>query len=152
MSNNVYIIDACALIDASKNYPLDMKIFQNIWKKIAEMFENNKLISSAEIFKEVKDNNLEKWLKPYKKCFLPLDEKIQDKTKEILKDYPKLININKNNKSTSNGDPFLIATAMVNNGIIVTNEKRGENKIPNISSKFGIQTIDLNKFIREIME
>ena len=39
--NSVYIIDACALIEASKNYPLDKKTFQSIWDKISDLFEQN---------------------------------------------------------------------------------------------------------------
>lgn len=152
MNNRIYIIDACALIDASKSYPLDRKTFQSIWEKLAEMFDENQLMSSSEIFDEVKDKDLAEWLKPYKKNFLPLDEEIQENTKEVLKQFPGMININKNKKSSSNGDPFLIATAIKINGVIVTNEGNGVNKIPNVSKQFNVETIKLEQFIREIMD
>lgn len=152
MNDRIYIIDACALIDASKNYPLDRKSFQSIWEKLEEMFKNNTLISSSEIFDEVKDRDIAEWLKPYKNNFLPLDEEIQKYTKDVLKQFPRMININKNKKSSSNGDPFLIATAIKKKGIIVTNEGKGENKIPNVSKYFNIETIRLDQFIREIMD
>lgn len=152
MNSRIYIIDACALIDASKNYPLGKKTFQSIWDKIAEMFEEGTLMSSAEILDEVKDKDISDWLKSYKGNFIPIDESIQKTTKEILDKFPNMININKNKKSSSNGDPFLIATAIEKQGIIVTNEKNGLNKIPNVCKVFNIESINLLQFIDEIME
>lgn len=61
-------------------------------------------------------------------------------------------NIKKNKKSSSNGDPFLIATAMCENGnaVIVTNENTTkEFGIPKISSKYNINSINLRQFIEE---
>ena len=91
MNSRIYIIDACALIDASKNYPLSKKTFQSIWDKIAEMFEEGTLMSSAEIFDEVKDKDISDWLKSYKSSFVPIDESIQKTTKEILEKFPNMI-------------------------------------------------------------
>ncbi len=109
-------------------------------------------MSSAEIFDEVKDKDISEWLKQYKSSFLPLDESIQKTTKEVLKQFPKMININKNKKSSSNGDPFLVATAIEKHGVIVTNERKGENKIPNVCKFYNIESISLIQFIDEIME
>ena len=152
MSDRIYIIYACALIDASKSYPLDKKTFQSIWEKISELFEQNKLFSSSEIMKEVKDTDLSEWIKKYKKNFLPLNENIQKRTKEVLKQFPNMININKNKKSSSNGDPFLVATAIELDGVVVTNEKKSINKIPYVCELLNIETISLTQFIREIMD
>lgn len=152
MNGRIYIIDACALIDASKNYPLSKKTFQSIWDKIAKMFEEGTLMSSAEIFDEVKDKEISDWLKPYKGSFIPIDESIQNTTKKILEKFPNMININKNKKSSSNGDPFLIATAIEKSGIVVTNEKNAPNKIPFVCKSFGIESINLVQFIDEIIE
>lgn len=152
MNNRIYIIDACALIDASKNYPLGKKTFQSIWDKISEMFKEERLMSSSEIFDEIKDKDISEWLKPYKSNFLPIDEEIQKNTKEVLKQFPNMININKNKKASSNGDPFLIATAIEKQGVIVTNEKNAQNKIPAVSKYFNIESINLVQFINEIMD
>jgi hypothetical protein len=152
VNNRIYIIDACALIDASKNYPLGKKTFQSIWDKISEMFKEERLMSSSEIFDEIKDKDISEWLKPYKSNFLPIDEEIQKNTKEVLKQFPNMININKNKKASSNGDPFLIATAIEKQGVIVTNEKNAQNKIPAVSKYFNIESINLVQFINEIMD
>lgn len=67
MNKKIYVIDACSLIEAAHRYHLDMKIFQSIWIKFAEMFEGGTLISSIEIFDELQDEDLQEWIKPYKK-------------------------------------------------------------------------------------
>ena len=145
-----YVIDACALIDAAKNYNMSKKTFSNIWETLDKMVEDGYLISSAEIFDELKDDDIEKWGKRHKKAFLPLSREIQEKATEILEKYPNMIKIT--TKANSNGDPFLIATALVEDGVVVTNERRGENKMPNICEKMGVEHIDLNGFLNEILE
>ncbi len=151
----VYVIDACALIDAAKNYNMSKNTFSSIWDKLNEMIETGELISSTEIFDELKDDDLKKWANLYKKAFLPLSPAIQNKAKEVLKDYPNLIKIR--STSNSNGDPFLIATALVNNGCIVTNEKPGDEKqkdyhIPNVCVGMNIPYMNLRTFLDTILD
>ena len=145
-----YVIDACALIDASKNYNMNKKTFMNIWEIIDGLVTSGRLISSIEIFDELKDDDVEKWGKAHKEAFIPLSKEIQLKTVEILKEFPKLIKIT--SKGNSNGDPFLIATAMETDGVVVTNEKRIENRIPYVCEKMNVECIDLNGFLDEILE
>ena len=151
MEDRKYVIDASVIIDAAKLYPMSIEMFNGLWQKFEELFEDGRLISSIEIYDEVKDEDAQKWISKYKKCFLPLSEEVQKETTRILKENPKMINIEKGRKSSSNGDPFLIATAIVNNGVIVTNEKKAENKIPNVAQKYGIESINLTDFIKEIL-
>lgn len=155
--SQVYIIDASALIDANHNYNMQKSIFAPIWNKISEMFENQTLLSSIEIFDEVRDTELKQWLKSYKKCFLPLTEEIQRNASEILKDFPRMINVNKGQKAgSSSGDPFLVATAMsITDSIIVTNEKPGgfgSSKMPNVCRSYDIDYINLLEFIDSVLE
>ena len=135
MDNKIYIIDACSLIEASKRYHLNKKTFKSIWDKFAEMLVEGKLISSIEIFDELQDEDLQEWIKPYKNAFKPLSQEVQANVTKILKEYPQIINVRNTKKSSSNGDPFLIATAMCENGniAIVTNEKN--------TKQFGIPKI-----------
>lgn len=39
-----YVIDACALINASKNYNMTKKAFSHIWQAFNELVENGQLI------------------------------------------------------------------------------------------------------------
>ena len=156
----IYVIDSCALIDASKHYNLAKKSFQFIWNKISELFNNGELISNIEIFNEIKDDDLKNWLNNYKNHFFISDKNIQDNVTEILNKYPQMIKSTA--KSSSSGDPFLVATALKyqklgKNVIVVTNEKTGDEtnnqyKIPNVCKKYNIPCINLNSFINEIID
>ena len=132
-----YVIDACALIDAAKNYNMSKKTFSNIWETLDKLVEEGRLISSKEILDELKDDDIEEWGKNHKEAFLSLSKEIQEKVTEILGQYPNMIKIT--TKGNSNGDPFLIATAIVEGGVIVTNEKKNGDKIPVVCEKMGIE-------------
>ena len=122
--STVYVIDACALIDAAHNYNMGKKAFAHIWDALDKLVENGTLISSSEILDELKDEDLKTWAKKHKSSFVPLSLEVQEKTKEILQNYPNMIKIQ--STSNSNADPFLIATAVLNNGTLVTNERPGD--------------------------
>ena len=155
MDHTVFVIDACSLIEASKRYYLNKKTFESIWEKFAEMFENGTLISSSEILDEIQDDDLKEWLKDFNYAFKPLTKEIQEKVIDILNTHPEIINLKKNKKSNSNGDPFLIATAMCEYGEIkvVTEEKNTrEFGIPKIALSYGIKSITLDEFLAKILE
>jgi hypothetical protein len=146
----VYVIDACSLIEAAHNYNLNKKAFSNIWNAIEDKIKTGELISSSEILDELKDKDLSEWAKKHKEAFIPLTEEIQLKTKEILKKHKSIIKIKSN--QNSNGDPFLIATAVVYNGVIVTEEGLKVNGIPHICKELEIECIKLNKYLDIILE
>jgi hypothetical protein len=156
MTNQCFAIDACALIDASKAYSLKKKSFSHVWEKFSELFEKGRLISNVEILDEIKDHDLKEWINRHKEAFKPLSEKIQKLTTEILSKYPELVRI-RSKKTSSNGDPFLIATAIDNKCTVITNERSGDEstkdyRIPNICKKYNITCISLNEFIDEIFD
>lgn len=152
---NVYIIDACALIDAAKHYMLNKKTFSSIWEKLEDLIREGVLISSIEVKDEVKDEDIATWLSRNSNMFIPLTEEVQKETIKILRDYPRLIKLT--SKGNSNADPFLLATAILYNAIIVTNETpAGENatvrKIPDVCKSLDIGWMNLNEFISSICE
>jgi len=156
MTQQKYAIDACALINASKAYNIKKKSFAHIWDKFDELFESGVLVSSIEIFDELKDKELQEWAKNHKESFLPLDEGTQRETTKILAAYPTLVKIRPKGAS-SNGDPFLIATAIQNGCTVITDEKTGDEstgdyKIPNVCKKYNIGCISLNQFLDSILE
>ena len=146
----VYVIDACALIDAAKEYNMSKKTFSPIWEAFDELINAGQLITSVEIRDELKDDDLISWTKKHKDFFVPLSKEIQEQVSAVLKKYPTLIKMK--STSNSNGAPFLVATAIVNNGCIVTNERTGDEKtgdyrIPNVCKGFDITYMDLHDFI-----
>ena len=138
-----YVIDACALINASKNYNMTKKAFSHIWQAFNELVENGQLISSSEIFEELKDDDIVKWAKEHKDVFLPLSKEVQLKTPQIIKIQT---------KGSSNGDPFLIATAILEDGIIVTDEGNKNNGIPMVCESLGVEYMKLNDMLDEVLE
>lgn len=152
---NVYVIDACALINAAQNYNMTKKSFAHIWDALDTMIQKGELISSTEIMDELKDDGLKTWAKKHKDCFVPLTKEVQGKTSEILAQFPTLIKIR--SSGNSNADPFLIATAALQGGTIVTDEKLGDNKtkdykIPNVCQALQIPYINLHTFLDQILE
>lgn len=152
---NIYVMDACALIDAAKEYNMSKKTFLPIWEAFDELIKNGELITSAEILDELKDDDLINWSKEHKGFFVPLSKEIQEQVSVVLGKYPTLIKMK--STSNSNGDPFLIATAIVNNGCVITNERSGDEKtgdyhIPNVCKGFDIAYMDLHSFLDQIIK
>lgn len=150
----IYIIDACALIDAAKEYNMSKKTFLPIWEALNNLIENKELFTSSEIFDELKDDDLLTWAKQHKDFFVPLTQDIQKYAVDVLKKYPTLIKMK--SSSNSNGDPFLVATAIAKKGCIVTNERSGDDKtgdyrIPNVCKGFDIAYMDLHAFLDQII-
>ena len=151
----ICVIDACALIDAARNYNMSKKSFSHIWAALDDLIQNGELISSTEIMDELKDDDLKAWAKQHKECFLPLTRDVQAKTTEVLTQFPTLIKIR--STGNSNADPFLIATAALQGGTIVTNERLGDSKtkdykIPNVCQALNIPYMNLHTFLDHILE
>ena len=152
--SKIYAIDANALIEAAKNYNLSKKDFSFYWEKLNEMVDNKTLISSCDVFDEIKDEDLLQWCKKHKNMFVSLDKDIQLKVSQLLKDYPSLIKMQ--SSGNSNADPFLIATAIVNGATIITNERLTNSvsnfHIPDVCKQLNVECINLEKFTNDIFE
>ena len=145
-----YVIDACSLIEAAHNYNMKKSAFAHIWEAFDKEIANGNLLSSIEIYEELKDDDLAEWAKLHKEAFLPLTKEVQDKTKEILEKYPNIIKLR--SRKNSNGDPFLIATALVVEGVVVTNEGTKNNGIPSVCQGLGIEYMNLSQYLDEILD
>ena len=151
----IYVIDANALIDAAKNYNMAKATFSPIWSALDKLIESGELITSSEIMDELRDDDLIQWAKKHKELFVPLTKDIQERVVEILEKYPTLIKLK--STSNSNGDPFLIATALEYSGCVVSNERWGDEKtgdyhIPNVCKGFGVSYMDLSTFLDRIIQ
>lgn len=153
--NKIYVIDACALIDTAQQYNMSKKSFSHIWDTLGDLFEAGILVSCTEIMEEIKDEDLKEWVKKHKNCFCPLTKELQEKTTEVLAQFPNIIRIR--STSNSNADPFLVATALLKNGSVVTNEKLGDEKtkdykIPNVCQSLGVPYMNLHSFLDHVLE
>jgi hypothetical protein len=146
-----YCIDTNALIDLWRRlYPMD--IFPSLWKKMEDLVHSGKLIAPREVLNELEkmDDDLLKWAKKHRAIFIAPETEQLDQVKEILRVFPTLIDPN---KTTPDADPFVIALAITERAVVVTNEKAagpgGPPKIPNVCLKYDVKCLNLLDFFRE---
>jgi hypothetical protein len=153
MTQKKYAIDACTLIDMVKTHPLGSESSSQVWGRVEDLLRSGYLFSSCEVYPEIKDEGLEQFLNPYKNRFLPLNEVLQKEMAVILEVFPEFVKA-RTTHSNSNTAPFLIATAIINECILVTNETRKHKKcnILSVCDYYNIPYINLNEFVEAILK
>ena len=145
----VYIFDTSAFIAAwSEAYPIES--FPVLWKRLDELIQQGRLIAPYEVFRELgkKDGDAHAWLKPRKNLFRHEDEQLQISAAEVLRQFPKLM---KAGGSRGAADPWVVALARVERGIVVTKEDMGSEqkpKIPYACRHYGLECVKVLAVIR----
>lgn len=148
----IYSLDTDAIIDAWRNYPIHN--IPSIWNKLEHLAIDGKVKLSLMVLDEIKntygrDHNLRQWVKDREKILLRrLDNEFQSEVARLTNTY--------NNFGISTGknkaDPFVVALASIENGIVVTHEKRSGNlngpKIPDICLEENIEFIKFVDIIK----
>ena len=152
-NQSVYSLDTSALIAAFRErYPIEN--FPTFWRKIEELIRNDRLKMSEVVFEEaMRENDIKEWCNQngLKQDFQePIDESMQIKVNEILREFPKLLD---DRKGRSGADPWVIALAMIyQNCIVVTEEKPTYKKhrpnIPDVCDGFNVECIQIVDLIR----
>ena len=130
-------------------YPQD--VFPGVWDKVSQLADDGVLISVEDIYEElrVQDDEVLQWAKEHSAIFVPLDDRIQLKVREILHSHIGLLD---HRRRQSSADPFLIALAIVRSCTVVTEEKpsgAGQRpKIPNVCRDYGVKCITLLDMLR----
>jgi hypothetical protein len=139
------------LLSYARRYPPD--IFPGVWESVSSLADCGFLISSEEVKRELdaQEDIVTEWARNHPQLFIPLYTEIQHKAAEILGWYPNLLDI-KNQKSSA--DAFIIATAIVYNCAVVTEElPAGDGskllKIPNVCKHINILYINLLDMFRQ---
>ena len=140
----IYIIDTSSLINMRMLYPQDM--FNPVWEMVEKLVVGNKIQICSEVFDEIKDDDLVALIKPHKSLIVNADEQVQTRVKGILAEFPGLIDI----KKGGSADPFIIAHALLNRWVVVTDEKKSASakKIPYVCDHFSIPHTNLLGFLR----
>ncbi len=132
-------------------YPPD--VFPTLWDNLDEFISAGEIVSSEEVYVETskKADELHEWIKDRKHMLVPLSPDIQRVAMKLLKDYPRLVDTL---KGRSQADPFVIATAVQMNAVVVTGENRTGNlakpRIPDICDAKGIRWMNFLQMIREL--
>lgn len=149
---NSYVIDSCSLIKLGQFFP---SRFPSLWKHIETLAISGRLISVKECRKEIDsygDNDFIKaWAKDHSSIFTPASPQETQFVSTIfsVKHFGTLISEKAILQGKTVADPFLIASAKINEYILVTEELYKDNaaKIPNVCKHFGIKCITLEQFM-----
>ena len=95
-------------------------------------------------------DDLEKWAKARKECFLPSSVPVQQEVRTILLSHRGLV---EGGSKKNSADPFVVALAKQEHCKVVTEEVRTRNakspKIPDVCDAYQIECIDFVNFARE---
>ena len=145
-----YVFDSNIFINLQRRQPID--IYPSLWSKIGDLMENGTIISSQEVYDEIMigGDDLEKWAKARKECFLPSSVPVQQEVRAILVSHRGLV---EGGSTKNSADPFVIALAKQEHCKVVTEESRTRNvkspKIPDVCDAYQIECIDFVGFARE---
>ena len=131
--------------------------FPSFWTKVDHYMEIGKIISVKEVYEEIRlqiDERYKDWITLRKDIFKKPSEKETEFIPSIfaVRNFANLIGIKQIKEGKHVADPFLIASAKINNACVVTEEKYKPNAptIPNVCEYFSIQYTSLEGFmIRE---
>lgn len=151
MANGIikYVIDTGPIIDF-KHYYED--VFISLWDRFEELISDGLIISSIEVYRELKKRDDEAALiaDRYKTIFRKPGIKEQKYVREILQNHKELIRFKNIAGGSPVADPFLIAQAICEEAILITTEKLKINahNVPNICRKYDVSHINLKEFFK----
>lgn len=149
-SRPVYSIDSSGLIHAWRRV-YRPKNFAAFWEKLDELIEEGRLRASIEVYGEIekKDDDLLVWCKERKeKLFVEIDAACEKEVKRLMRTYPRLVDTT---KGRSEGDPFVIALASASTPKmkVITEERPGKTRIPDVCRDESIDCCDLADMIED---
>ena len=150
----IYVFDTSSLSALKHFYPV---IFKSIWLGLDNLVQQQKLISTREVWNEIgrgdSDQHTNEWLKTRKEIFTtPSAAELQFVAQLFqIPHFQGLIGQKQRLTGTPVADPFVIACAKVKGGTVVTEEqfKREAAKIPNVCQHFNVPCIDLEDFMQQ---
>lgn len=159
----IYVFDTCSLSQLKHFYP---GVFSSLWEGLDQLFQQEEMISTREVWNELQQGTRERhpytWFKEHRKMFKTPGNDELSFVAEILqiKHFQALISIQSQLKGTPVADPFVIASARIYGGTVVTEEgwdhttpsltpKAHAPKIPQICEYYSIRCINLELFMNE---
>lgn len=147
-----FCVDTSGWLDGwQRHYPPD--VFATLWIELDARVKSAEIVSSEEVYVELakKSDELHDWIRDRKEMLVPLSEQIQQRAVQLLVEHPRLVDTL---RGRSKADPFVIATAMERNAVVVTGEivtgKMDKPRIPDVCQAKGIRCISFLQMIREL--
>jgi hypothetical protein len=156
--SKIYCIDASSIINLFRHPglsypPYRADIFEGLWTKLDQIIEKGELISHITVLKEIskRDDEAKEWCKNHKKIFREIDNCQKKQIEKIKTKYSKSHwDAEINRKGQEWADPWIIALAICEEAIIVSDERNSPDRIPYIANHFGINTLNLMDFLKDI--
>lgn len=151
----IYVFDTGPFIILKHFYP---DTFPSLWSRMEGLIAKEKIVSVREVFNELNRYNdvdfIQDWAKKHKEdVFLKSDHSELKIVQKILTvpHFQSLISEKATLKGMPVADPFVIASAKVRAGTVVTQERYKKNaaKIPNVCEHFGVPCLDLETFMKD---
>lgn len=145
-----YSIDTSALIHGWHR-AYRPKNFEIVWRNMDKLIDEGRLKASIEVWSEIekKEDELLGWCKDRKSAlFVEIDDECQAAVAHIMGAHPRLVDTA---KGRSAGDPFVIGLAMSSTPrlTVVTEEKPGRHRIPDVCSAEGVPWFGLADMIEQ---
>lgn len=155
----MYLLDANTYIQA-KNLHYQMSFCPAYWSWLDQQYKASLLMSIQAVYEELADGNdeLSEWVKDRKNHFIPASrDDIQERLAEVAQ-YVAELDGKKQEfvaEFLSKADPWLVATAAVVGGTVVTHEipvpeNSSKVKIPNICEVFGVPYITTFQLLNQL--
>ena len=150
----IFVLDTNSLSVLRNYYPAS---FPSLWSEITAVTQNGTLRSVREVYNELLNDNrspfVQEWAKQNKAIFARPSRDEISAVREILavRHFQSVIGARAMLKGTPVADPFLVASALVNEGIVITEEVRRPNaaRVPNICEYVDVEFHNLEWFMVE---
>jgi len=151
-----YCLDSNCLIEP-KNGPYAMDFFPAFWEWLSAQFDSGMVYSVIEVYNEIEPygDRLSRWVADRSQHFLPPSPDVQREFSRVASWVSSRYPPQHANPFLDRADPWLVAQAMVDGSVVVTQEVRhGHNnwtqpKIPNTCDHFGVPCMNLFDMLRQ---
>jgi hypothetical protein len=146
-----FSFDTSSLLNGRRDL-LPPEVFTTLWTNVEAMIAAGDARAVDVVRDELtkRDDEVSTWARAQAGLFLPLDEPVQQATREILAAHPRLMG---KGGGRNAADPFVIGLARVHGAIVVTEEAPSGNldkpRIPDICEAMGAGWLNLIGFVRQ---
>jgi Domain of unknown function (DUF4411) len=146
-----YSFDTSSLLNGRRNL-LPPGTFVTLWSSIESMITNGDIRCVDEVRNELarRDDAIHDWAKSQPDLFVPLTGDVQLAAREVLAAHPRLVGVGGGRNSA---DPFVIALARSQSGVVVTEETLSGNiskpRIPDVCDAMGVPWLNLVRFVQQ---
>jgi uncharacterized protein DUF4411 len=145
-----YSFDTSSLLNGRRDL-LPPATFPSLWANIEAMITQGHIRCVDVVRDELskRDDEVHQWAKGQPDLFVPLNMDIQREVRDVLTKHQRLVGVG---SGRSGADPFVIALAQANDGIVVTEETLSGNlakpKIPDVCDAMGTPRLNLVRFVQ----